>query len=593
MIVPASHRLLAVVTSLLLMVAVAAADERERTAPHRNILVIVADDLGYSDLGSYGSEIRTPNLDALAAEGMRFTNFNAPALCTPSRTALLTSVDNHLAGFGNMRGDTHPLQKGRPGYEEQLNDRVVTVAEVLRDAGYHTVITGKWDLGPLFETGPDRRGFERSFVLMQGAADHFQQLPALEEVPTPFYRENGQPVALPVDHYSSRTYADKLLEYVDEVPVGQPFFAVLAFTAPHWPLQAPDAYLEKYRGAYRDGYAPVRTARFNKQRELGIVASDLQPAPLEGPWPAWEQLSPTMRDLESRRMQVYAAMVEALDHEVGRVVDHLRATGRLDDTFILFLSDNGAAADNPLDWGWYPWAERIFDFRPENMGRRGSYVWYGPGWAHVSSTPWRLGKGFPTNGGMLVPAIAFDRHHVKANSISRSRVTMLDVTPTLLAIADVKHPGHEYRGRQVLPMQGRSFADTLVDPRRVVHGDGEVLGFEIWNRRAVIQGDWKIVSMNKPWGPGLAQWSLFNLRQDPVELSDLASREPGKLAQMVAHWDEYVQRNGVIVLDFFDVPLNNRFTHYEWLPPTLRDTPPGSFTTPPWTIPMPPGGESP
>lgn len=557
-------------------------------APRPNILVIIADDLGYSDLGSYGSEIHTPNLDALAAQGMRFTNFHAPMLCTPSRAELLTGVDNHLAGFGNMRGDTHPLQKGRPGYEEVLNERVVTVAELLQDAGYRTMITGKWDLGPLFETGPDRRGFGRSYVLMQGAADHFERMPAIEEVPTPFYRENGLPATLPANHYSSRTYADRLLGFLDEGPQDRPFFAVLAFTAPHWPLQAPDEYLARYAGKYRDGYDAVRNARLERQRALGIVPRTLAPAPLEGGWPTWEQLSPAVRDLESRRMQVYAAMVEALDENVGRVIDHLRDTGQLDNTFVLFLSDNGAAADAPLDWGWYPWAERLFDLRPENMGRRGSYVWYGPGWSHVSASPWRLGKGFPTHGGMLVPAIAFDKRRVAPGTLSTSRLTMLDVTPTLLAVAGVEHPGTRYRGRSVSAPQGRSFLPVLGDPSRKVHDDREVFGFEIWNRRAIIQGDWKIVWMNKPWGRGFGQWSLFNLRRDPVELDDLADREPAKLAQMMRLWDEYVQRNGVIALDYFDVPLNNRFTHYEWLPPTLRGTPPGSFTTPPWEVPMPP-----
>jgi len=555
-----------------------------------NVLLIVADDLGYADLGAYGSEIATPNIDALAARGMRFTRFESHLLCTPSRVNLLTGVNNHVAGYGNMRGDAHPLQRGKPGYEEVLNQRVVTLAELLRESGYRTMVTGKWDLGPLYETGPDRRGFDRSWVLMQGAADHFQALPALEEVPTPFYRENGWPVSLPADHYSSTTFASKLIGYLREnEDSGKPFFGVLSFTAPHWPLQAPDAFLERYRDRYRSGYEPIRAARLARQKNLGLVPDTLRAAPaMTAVWPTWEQLSPVMRDLEARRMQVYAAMIEALDHEVGRVIEYLRTSGQLDNTFILFVSDNGAAADQTPNWGWYPWIERVFDLRPENMGRRGSYVWLGPGWAHVSATPWRLGKGFPTRGGTLVPAIVFDHRRVRPGSITHSRATMLDVVPTVLEMAGVRHPAPEWRGRRVEALEGRSLLPVLADPSRSIHDAGEVTVREIWNRRSVQAGDWKIVWMNRPWGRGFGAWSLFNLRADPTELNDVAALHPARVAELVGHWNDYVRRTGAIMIDDFDVPLDNYFTHYDWLPPTLRDTPPGSYATPPWVVaPMP------
>jgi arylsulfatase len=423
---------------------------------------------------------------------------------------------------------------------------------------------------------------------MQGAADHFQALPALEEVPTPFYRENGWPVALPADHYSSTTFASKLIGYMQEnAGSGRPFFGVLSFTAPHWPLQAPDVFLERYRDRYLNGYEPIRAARLMRQRSLGIIDETIRPAPpVSAVWPSWQQLSPVTRDLEARRMQVYAAMIEALDHEVGRVVEYLRSSGQLDNTFILFVSDNGAAADQTLNWGWYPWAERVFDLRPENMGRRGSYVWLGPGWAHVSATPWRLGKGFPTRGGTLVPAIVFDAQRVRPGSISHSRATMLDVVPTVLEMAGLTHPSPVWRGRRISPLEGHSLLPLLADPTRTLHDVREVTVREIWNRRSVQQGDWKIVWMNRPWGRGFGSWSLFNVRSDPTELVDVADRYPVRVAQLVAHWEDYVQRTGAIVIDDYDVPLDNLFTHYEWLPPTLRDTPPGSFVTPPW-IPAP------
>jgi arylsulfatase A-like enzyme len=542
-----------------------------------NILVVLADDLGYSDIEPFGGEIRTPNLQRLAREGLRLTNFHAQPTCSPTRAILMTGVDNHVVGFGTMRDDETPGQKGRPGYETYLNDRAVTIAELLRDAGYNTLMSGKWDLGVTDDRGPDRRGFVDSFALLQGSADHFEQREAMPGV-LPRYRENGRAVSLEPGFYSSKTYTDRMIGYIDRHRGdGRPFFGYLAYTAPHYPLQAGDAYLARYRDAYRDGYAPIQAARVERMRELGILDRGVRVAPQEAAWPAWEDLPGEARALETRRMQVYAAMIEEMDHHFGRLLEYLEEIGELDNTFIVFLSDNGADGSNPLDWGWEEWAAATRDLRVENMGRPGSYVWQGPGWASVSSTPFRLFKFFTTEGGTRSPTIIRHPRKVEAGRVSSAFASVLDLAPTLLDVAGVAMPGSNYRGRPTHPMQGATLLPVLSGEAGAVHDADAAFGTEMYNRRSLRQGDWKIVWINAPWGRGLGQWSLFNLADDPTELDDLADREPARLAQLIRLWDDYVRANGVIAVDDFVPAATNRFTHYDWRPPA---PPPPDATLP-------------
>jgi arylsulfatase A-like enzyme len=533
-----------------------------------NVLVVLADDLGFSDIAPFGGEINTPNLQRMAREGVRLTNFHVAPTCSPTRAMLLTGVDNHIVGFGTMRDDETAEQKGKPGYETYLNDRAVTVAEVLRDAGYNTFMVGKWDLGVTDDRGPDRRGFLESFALLQGSADHFEVREAMPGV-LPKYRENGRPVTLPPDFYSSKDYTDKMIEYIDRHRVDhRPFFAYLAYTAPHYPLQAEDEYLERYRNAYRDGYEPIRAARLRRMREIGIIDASARAAPQDSVWPAWSALPDAARALETRRMQVYAAMVDEMDRHLGRLIDHLRSIRELDNTFVVFLSDNGADGSNPLDWGWESWAAGTKDLRLENMGRRNSYVWQGPGWAHVSSTPFRLGKFFTAEGGIRSPMIVRFPGMVPAGGLSAAFGSVLDLTPTILEVAGVASPGPTYRGRATHPLQGASLLGVVSGHATAAHGPDEVTGWEMYNRRAIRQGDWKIVWINAPWGRGLGRWSLFNLATDPTELTDLADQEPARLKELIGRWDDYVRANGVIAVDDFVPAATNRFTHFDWRPPS-------------------------
>jgi len=516
-----------------------------------NILLVVVDDMGYTDLGSYGGEIDTPNLDRLAMDGVRFSDFHTAPTCSPTRAMLLTGTDHHLAGLGNMAEALSPNQKNQPGYEGYLNSRVVTLAELLRDAGYHTYMTGKWHLGLEKSQGPAARGFKKSFALLQGGGGHFDDLglsPSKAQ-----YREGGELVSLPDDFYSTQFYSDKMIEYIDEgraqdpAATQRPFFAYLSYTAPHWPLQAPDASIEKYRGRYDGGYDRLYDRRLAGVQSLGLIAGKFVTAPRLPGEPAWNQLGDAEKEVMARKMEIYAAMVDDVDRHVGRVLDSLQANAQLDNTLVIFLSDNGAEGHN-LDRDWPPLAAYITgccDNTLANMGRANSYVWYGPNWARASMAPFHLHKAYTSEGGIRVPAFIRYPDFANRGAIEHGFVSVMDVMPTVLALAGIEHPGTLYRGRDVLPMKGKSMLPLLRGKSQAVHSSDEAMGWEFNTRRAIRRGDWKLVMVPKPNGTG--EWRLFNLAADPAEQQDLARERLGIVEEMIQLWDRYAEENGVIV----------------------------------------------
>lgn len=519
--------------------------------PRPNILLIVADDLAYTDLGVYGGEIGTPNLDALAREGVTFTDFYAASTCSPTRAMLLSGTDNHLAGLGTMAGDHVGGQFGAPGYETYLNFRVAALPELLRDAGYHTYMSGKWHLGVEDHVAPAARGFERSFALLNGGGGHFSDMGMFSADAPAQYRDDGRPVELPADFYSTRFYAERMIEYIDsDHGDGRPFFGYLAFSAPHWPLQAPDASIAHFRGRYDEGYDALHASRLAKAKQLGLIAEDVEPHPGAAGEPAWEELSDEQRRIRAREMEIYAAMVHDLDAYVGRVLDHLRAIGEYENTFIFFMSDNGAEGHRVAStWPHLgDWVAECCDNSYDNMGRASSYVDYGPSWARAGIGPFRMYKGFVNEGGIRVPAIAAFGGRLAAGTVHRHPVTVKDVMPTLLALAEAAHPveaGGVYQSRDVLPMQGRSMWPVLTGEAESVHGDGWVMGWELFGRRAIRQGDWKLTWTTAPYGP--ADWELFHLGEDPGEIHDLSAAHPERKQALLELWDGYVAENGVIV----------------------------------------------
>jgi len=521
-----------------------------------NFLVIVADDLGFSDLGAFGGEIETPRLDALARQGLRFTDFHTAPACSPTRAMLLTGVDHHTAGLGTLDEVSSRRQRGQPGYEGYLNERVVTVTELLRESGYATFMSGKWHLGMTLETSPHARGFDRSFALLPGAANHYASSP---RAGTGFprqdtlYAEDGGFVEPPEDFYTSDGFTTRLIDYLGERPKdGAPFFAWLAFSAPHWPLQAPDDLVAKYRGRYDDGPEALRQRRLKRLIELGLCPPDVRPHPVVAATKPWEAMSEGERAISARTMEVYAAMVERIDWNVGRLVDHLAARGDLEDTVIVFLSDNGA--EGALIEAVPVFGPRLMEFiaahydnRLENIGRPNSYVWYGPRWAQAATAPSRLYKTHPSEGGIRVVAFLTGGGFARQGEISHAFTTAMDLTPTLLELAGVAHPGETWRGREVAPLRGRSLAFYLRGETEAVHDDSVATGWELFGRCAIRRGDWKALKLTPPHGPG--RWQLYDLRADPGETDDLAEAEPARLAGLVRDWEAYVEETGVLLVE--------------------------------------------
>ena len=537
----------------------------DKTDPRPNILLIIADDLGYSDLGVFGGEINTPNLDALAGAGKLLTNFHVAPTCSPTRAMLLSGADAHHAGLGTMNGLWSEEQKGKPGYEGYLNNQIVTFVRLLRDAGYHTYMSGKWQLG--YEDGyfPLDRGFEQAFWLQHGGASHFSDMAGITEHPAVAYWAEGRErlETLPDDFYSSAYFTDRLVDYIENNRAdGKPFFAYAAYTAPHWPLQAPQEYIDKYEGVYEGGYDAIRNQRIERMRATGLIKAGQVPAPQHPEWPSWEELTDEQKKLEVRRMQLFAAMVDALDVNIGRLIQYLKDAGEYDNTFILFFSDNGAEGNNPYDIYTNPvWAPANFDNSYDNMGKPGSYVSTGPGWAHVSNTPFQMYKGFPTQGGLVSPTIAVFPDRIKAGSRSDTFATILDVAPTLLELADVTHPAPEFQGNRVQPLIGESLYPHLLDHQTTVHDPDYIYGLELFNRRMIRQGDWKLLWINKPWGKD--GWALYNLEADPGEQNDLAQSRPEKLQEMLLLWEQYVEENDVFVFEGLKIRFTNGKTHYQ------------------------------
>lgn len=509
-------------------------------AERPNVVLIVADDLGYSDLGAFGGEIHTPNLDALAARGLQFTQFYTASACSPSRAMLMTGVDNHRTGFGTLAETRQGAQHTAHGYEGYLNSSVVTLPELLRAAGYRTLMTGKWHLGLIPESGPHARGFERSYTMTHGAAGHFGKSP---RVMGEAYFEDGRPVVPPESFYSTDFFTERLIEYIAEsLEAKQPFFAYLAYTAPHWPLHAPPDLIDKYIPVYEQGWDVLRERRAERMRELGLIGPDTRPAARMPGLPAWSELSEAERRYEAKRMAIYAAMVERIDQNVGRLMRFLESRGVASNTIVVFLSDNGAEA---TEMETVPaLAGRIgesFDNSYESIGGPRSFVSYGPGWAGVSAAPLSWHKGVSSEGGIRTPLL------IAGPGIAAGRrthsVTIADLAATILELTGTQHPGTRFAGRPVYPLDGVSFARLL----RPEGGDGgsRLVFAESYGSSAVIlEGRWKALRLGAPWGDGT--WRLYDVQQDPAELRDV-SRENGELlGELVRAYESYTRRVGVV-----------------------------------------------
>jgi arylsulfatase len=524
-----SRRWLRAVCVCLLTVAAVPAPARADRPP--NILLILADDLGWSDLGCYGGEIRTPTLDALAADGLRFTQFYNSARCSPSRAALLTGL--------------HPHQVGMPNLGGHLNDRCVTLAEALAPAGYDCFMSGKWHLG---KPGPIARGFREFYGFVEAHSVDCWDERAMVRLP------EGRPKRPypPGTFYATDAITDHALDFLAGArrTPDRPWLLYVAYNAPHFPLHAPEADIAKYQALYAQGWDSVRARRLARQEELGVVPRDLALTPRsvipanrfnqQTGWadrenPAWDSLPDDRRADLARRMAVFAAMVDHMDRGIGRLVAELRSTGQLDDTVILFLSDNGACAEwDPLGFDGSSGPRNVLHRGDDlaRVGGPGSYISYGSGWANASNTPWRLYKHYIHEGGIATPFIAHWPRGLKRRGELEARPCYLtDVMPTCLELAGVSYPPR-HDGHDILPHEGLS----LLGAFRGEPAPPRLLFFEHEGNRGVRDGPWKLVALHdKPW-------ELYNIEADRGEMMDLADRQPDQVRRLAAAWDAWAER---------------------------------------------------
>jgi arylsulfatase A-like enzyme len=540
---------------------VPAVEGRAKEAGRPNIVLIMSDDMGFSDLGGYGGEINTPNLDGLAAGGLRFTQFYNTARCCPTRASLMTGLYPHQAGVGHMMED-----RGYPTYRGDLNDRCVTIAEVLRPAGYRTYMTGKWHVthymdkdGPK-HNWPLQRGYERFYGTIQGAGSFYD--------PSTLCRDNtyitpqNDPEYQPQEFYYTSALSDNAIRYIrehHEQSPEKPFFMYVAFTAAHWPMHALEKDIATYKGKYDAGYGRCRRQRFERMKEMGLIRKDWDMSPQAGDWEGVEH-----KQWEARCMEVYAAMIDSMDQGIGRIVAELKRQGAFDNTLIFFLQDNGGCAEGMgraanVNEKWVAAVKDLEPMGPDELqpkhappmktrdgrpvrggpttmpGPPDTYIAYGRNWANVSNTPFREYKHWVHEGGISTPLIC----HWPAGIKTRGKLChdpghLIDIMATCVDVAGAQYPA-EHQGNTIQPMEGVSLAPTF---------QGKLLAeraifWEHEGNRAVRQGKWKLVSKH----PG--DWELYDIETDRTEMHDLASKHAGKTQELKALWESWATRCGV------------------------------------------------
>lgn len=532
---------------LLILIAVSSGCNQSPGEPKKirsdelpNILLIVADDLGYADLGVHGSAIQTPNIDALAAEGRLFTQFHTAPLCAPTRAMLLSGNNNHVAGMARQHGGDL-AGYSVPGYEGSLSGRIAPLPRLLRDAGYHTYTVGKWHLGLTAETSPHAAGFTRSFSLLDGAGTHFDDVGFFEGGST--YWEDTDFAEYPVGRYSTEVYTDRLIEFIDSNRHdGKPFFAFAAYTSPHWPLQVPDEYLDLYAGQYEDGYDALREKNFTALKTAGIIPSESSLPPRNDAITPWVELSVDEQRREARKMQLYASMVTNLDDHIGRLLDYLKKAGFYQNTVIVFMSDNGAAAEDFYNEG--PFTEYIqahFDNAYETMGTAKSFVSYDDPWAEAGSAPFMRRKGYTREGGIIAPMIMAGPGVANNGAIDSVFVTVMDLAPTLLEFAGAQYPGDG----SVRPMLGESMRRFLAGEVETVHSSDYVTALYHGGRAYLRQGVWKISNLEPPFDE--SDFELFDLSVDPGETTNLADSHADKYEELLELWRDTRKELGIIL----------------------------------------------
>lgn len=507
-----------------------------------NVVVVLVDDAALMDFGAFGGEASTPNIDALAANGALFTQHRATPFCAPSRAMLLSGMDNHLAGLGTIREVLPPEHRGQPGYTMTLEAGVETIASKLKRAGYRTYMTGKWHLGHKEGQLPVDHGFDRSFILDASGADQWEDKPYL-----PYYREapwfeDDQEADLPDDFYSSSFIADQMQSYLEEdAGRAEPFFAYVAFLAIHIPVQAPREYTEKYVATYEEGWNAIREQRWQRAQDLGLVTPGAPLAAQPETVPRWDDLTPDEQRLAAKSLAVNAGALDAMDAELGGLIDYLKSTGDFENTIFVVTSDNGPEAGDP----WGRGAEWWFDMQGysreyDTLGEKGSYVAIGAGGASANAGPSHLFKFHAGEGGLRVPLIMAGPGIDSGQKVN-SMTVMSDIAPTLLDMV-----GAAGNGPDAKPMTGRSLKPVLDGVNDRTYGASDAVGVETSGQAALYKGRYKLVRSLPPHGD--STWRVFDIVDDPGETTDLSSQRPDIKQDLMHEYRVYANRVGVLEL---------------------------------------------
>lgn len=520
-----------------------------QTDERPNVVLILADDLGFTDIAPFGSEIDTPNIARLAASGLSFTNYHTAANCAPARAMLLTGVDSHRNGVPNIPESIPPEQLAYDHYQGVLSQNVVTLASLLRGSGYHTYMTGKWHLGHTPELLPSARGFERTIAMADTGADNWEQRTYLPIYDEAHWYADGEKHTLPDDFYSSEYFIDKTIEFISaNESDDKPFFAYIPFQAVHMPVQAPREFSDKYAGVYDQGWTVMREQRRLAAEEAGVIPENTEVIVTPGTLD-WNALTEEQREHHARRMEVYAGMVDAMDMHIGRLMTYLESIGEYENTIFIFTSDNGAegsplispTGNSVLD----PWFERVgYETGIENLGEKGSWVGIGPSNATIAASPLAYYKFHANEGGLRVPLVMSGPGISQRGQLSDEFVFVTDLAPTILSLAGVNDHGGSWQSREVEPIVGKDFSSYLQGRAGPIHTASEPIGYEMGGSGALFKGDYKIV-INK-FEQNESEWHLFNIKTDPGEANDLAEAEPELLAEMLADYEQWASSNNVL-----------------------------------------------
>ncbi|TXN34978.1 arylsulfatase [Flagellimonas hymeniacidonis] len=537
-----------------------------------NILLLIGDDIGFGDLGAYGSEIKTPNMDLMAERGVRFTNFRASPVCSVTRSMLLTGCNNIEVGLGAFDYSVYPPTRGKPGYESYLTKNAVAISELLNDAGYEVYKSGKWHLGGEEEIGggtPLEWGFTKEFGILSGGSNHWNDLAMTPDFKDPnglnvkrkeHWTLNGEHYDRPEGVYSGEIYTNQMIDFIrDGKSKNKPWFAYMAFTTAHFPIQAPPELVDKYYEDYLNlGFEGLKQQRYESLKKHGLISKSANEAPSNPLTHKWEELSEDERKIQARVMATYAAMIEDQDRRTGQIIDYLRESGQLDNTLIIYLTDNGPEgfeATHPKTGNpeMAKWIESQFDQSFEAIGTANSIHTIGVSWANAATGGLQWWKWFIGEGGvrvpmMIVPPGGFTEGYERAGEISSATASVKDIPMTIMDYAGIEHPKTEYKGRKIVAPSGVSIKPFLEKKSNQVRTEKDWYAFELFGNCYVVQGDYKAIKVRTGmFGDG--EWHLYNIVEDPSETVPLERDQPERLENMKTLYNSYAEANNIMEVD--------------------------------------------